>query len=173
MTLRTSVVPHFTTHTTDTWGHRYIYILMWAGCVCPQQSNYSKELSLRNQPLETKRWIQPQFLGNRLAGLSVSKKHTWLLETQRWIWGQFLGNRLAGSRGAVSNTQLLTVSGEGTRTACGRRLVCRDGRAISSESAMGSARRQPQGGERRCQSLCAMVNGRHRGGGLYWGINRG
>ena len=35
---------------------------------------YSKELSLRNQPLETQRWIQPQCLGNRLAGLSVSKK---------------------------------------------------------------------------------------------------
>ena len=32
---------------------------------------YSKELSLRNQPLETQRWISPEFLGNRLAGPSV------------------------------------------------------------------------------------------------------
>ena len=29
---------------------------------------YSKELSLGNQPLETQRWMWPQFLGNRLAG---------------------------------------------------------------------------------------------------------
>ena len=29
---------------------------------------YSKELSLGNQPLETQRWMCPQFLGNRLAG---------------------------------------------------------------------------------------------------------
>ena len=28
---------------------------------------YSKELSLRNQPLETQRWILAQFLGNWLA----------------------------------------------------------------------------------------------------------
>ena len=27
-------------------------------------------------PLETQRWISPEFLGNRLAGPSVSKKHT-------------------------------------------------------------------------------------------------
>ena len=36
---------------------------------------YSKELSLGNQPLETQRCIWPQFLGNWLAGPSVSKKH--------------------------------------------------------------------------------------------------
>ena len=29
---------------------------------------YSKELSLRNQPLETQRWIWLEFLGNWLAG---------------------------------------------------------------------------------------------------------
>ena len=40
------------------------------------QTRYSKELSLRNQPLETQRWISPEFLGNRLAGPSVSKSHT-------------------------------------------------------------------------------------------------
>ena len=39
---------------------------------------YSKELSLGNQPLETQRWILPQFIGNWLAGLSVSKKHAGL-----------------------------------------------------------------------------------------------
>ena len=37
---------------------------------------YSKELCLGNQPLETERWIWPQFLGNWLAGPSVSKIHT-------------------------------------------------------------------------------------------------
>ena len=40
------------------------------------QEEYSKELSLGNQPLETQRWIWPQFLGNWLAGPSVSKMHT-------------------------------------------------------------------------------------------------
>jgi hypothetical protein len=29
---------------------------------------YSKELSLRNQPLETQRWFLPRFLRNWLAG---------------------------------------------------------------------------------------------------------
>ena len=37
------------------------------------QLGYSKELSLGNQPLETQRWIWPQFLGNWLAGPSFPR----------------------------------------------------------------------------------------------------
>ena len=49
---------------------------LWQTRLERESALYSKELSLGNQPLETQRWILPQFLGNRLAGLSVSKKHT-------------------------------------------------------------------------------------------------
>ena len=51
---------------------------------------YSKELSLGNQPLETQRWTWPQFLGNWLAGPSVSKKHTGLWKLSAGFGPSFL-----------------------------------------------------------------------------------
>ena len=50
-------------------GGRMAAASRMGGCVLVGYTAvYSKEPSLGNQPLETQRWIWPEFLGNRLAG---------------------------------------------------------------------------------------------------------
>ena len=65
---------------------------------------YSKELSLGNQPLETQRWIWPQFLGNWLAGPSVSKLHTGHWKLSAGFCPSFLETGWLAPRPSVSNT---------------------------------------------------------------------
>ena len=65
------------------------------------RAEYSKELCLGNQPLETERWIWPQFLGNWLAGPSVSKIHTGRWKLSAGFDSSFLETGWLAQRGRV------------------------------------------------------------------------